>query len=250
MSDENINVPNHVAIIMDGNGRWAESKGFSRLEGHRVGTDNINRVVLAFGERGVNFITLFAFSTENWNRPNEEVEGLFQILAETIDREVVNLHKEGVKLHHLGNLDRLTGNLQKKIRDAVELTKNNSKIQLNLAFNYGGRADILNAVSQIIKAGICPEDINEETFTSYLYTHGIPDPDLIIRTAGEMRLSNFLIWQTAYSEYYSTPTLWPDLDDQDIIKALETYSQRERRFGGLCPNGREGNLTVSHFMNS
>jgi len=233
-------IPTHVAIIMDGNGRWAESRGLTRLEGHHAGTENIRRIIQTFANHGVKCLTLYAFSTENWLRPDEEVQGLFQILAEVIDRELENLQKEGVKLVHLGNLDGLTEELQAKIKGAIDLTKDNNRMVLNLAFNYGGRADILKAVRRIVEDGIPPEKIDEATFARYLHTNGLPDPDFIIRTAGEMRLSNFLIWQAAYSEYYSTPTLWPDFDEEDIAIALVAYSRRERRFGGLGPNGGEG----------
>lgn len=231
-------VPNHVAIIMDGNGRWANNRGLPRLAGHRAGTENIRRIIRTFGNHGVKYLTLYAFSTENWNRPDEEVQGLFQILADVIDRESENLHKEGIRLRHLGDLDGLSDQLQQKVNGAIELTKNNSQMTLNIAFNYGGRADILNAVRRIIEEGLKPETIDETTFARYLYTNGTPDPDLVIRTADEMRLSNFLIWQAAYSEYYATPTFWPDFDEAEALKALKAFSQRERRFGGLISNGK------------
>jgi undecaprenyl diphosphate synthase len=232
-------VPTHVAIIMDGNGRWATSRGLSRIEGHRAGTENIRRIIKSFARRGVKYLTLYAFSTENWNRPKEEIEGLFGILAEVIDRELEILHKENIELNHLGSLDGLPLTLQSKVKAAIELTKGNTLMTLNLAFNYGGRADILHAIQRIIEDGISSKDIDESTIARYLYTNGIPDPDLIIRTAGELRLSNFLIWQAAYSEYHYTETLWPDFNEEDIAAALEDYSQRERRFGGLGSNGRK-----------
>ncbi len=231
--DSRLQTPDSVAIIMDGNGRWANNKGITRLEGHRAGTENIRRVIRAFANHGVKYLTLFAFSTENWRRPRREVQGLFRILSGVIDRETANLHREGVKLVHLGDIDGLPKSLQAKVRKSIELTKDNTRMTLGLALNYGGRADILNAVRRIIKNGIAAEDIDEAAFARYLYTAGLPDPDLIIRTAGEMRLSNFLIWQAAYSEYYSTPTLWPDFDEKEVDLAIEAYSQRERRFGGL-----------------
>ncbi|MCL0029580.1 polyprenyl diphosphate synthase [Dehalococcoidia bacterium] len=217
---------------MDGNGRWAKNRGLTRLEGHRAGTENIRRIIRTFANHGVRYLTLFAFSTENWGRPRKEVEGLFQLLSEVIDRETENLHQEGVRLVHLGSLDGLAESLQAKVRESVELTKDNTRMTLGLAFNYGGRADILNAVRRIVQDGIAAEDIDEAAFARYLSTAGLPDPDLIIRTAGEMRLSNFLIWQAAYSEYYSTPTLWPDFDEKEVELALAAYSRRERRFGG------------------
>lgn len=233
-----IPTPAHVAIIMDGNGRWAKNRGLTRLEGHRAGTENIRRIIRTFANHGVRYLTLFAFSTENWGRPRKEVQGLFRILSQVIDRETGKLHHEGVKIVHLGSLDGLPESLQAKVRESVELTKDNTRMTLGLAFNYGGRADILNAVRRIVQDGIAAEDIDEAAFARYLSTAGLPDPDLIIRTAGEMRLSNFLIWQAAYSEYYSTPTLWPDFDEKEVELALAAYSRRERRFGGLMPNKR------------
>ena len=238
--DEEISpTPSHVAIIMDGNGRWAASRGLNKLDGHHAGTENIRRIVEAFASYRVKHLTLYAFSTENWNRPDEEVHGLFQILAEVIDREVETLHREGIKLIHLGDLNGLAEELQTKVKAAIELTKDNPRMTLSLAFNYGGRAEILNAVRQIVADGIPPEEISEDIFERYLHTNGLPDPDFIIRTAGEMRLSNLLIWQAAYSEFYSTPTLWPDFDEHEVVKALMAYSRRERRFGGLGKNGGE-----------
>jgi len=226
-------LPTHVAIIMDGNGRWAKRRGLTRLEGHRAGTRNIHRVVKSFADYQIKYLTLYAFSTENWGRPKKEIRGLFQILAKAIDREVENLHKEGIRILHLGELDGLSPQLQAKVREAINLTRENSRMTLSLAFNYGGRAEILRAVRQIIQAGIPPEEINEATFARFLYTAELPEPDLIIRTAGELRLSNFLIWQAAYSEYYTTPTLWPDFDEEEVKKALVAYSRRERRFGKI-----------------
>lgn len=231
-------IPTHVAIIMDGNGRWAERRGLTRFEGHRAGTENIRRIIRTFAEHGVKYLTLYAFSTENWSRPDEEIQGLFRILAEVIDREVENLHREGVRLVHIGSLEGLSEELKAKVRSAIELTRHNDRLVLNVAFNYGGRADILHAVRRIIAEGIPPEQIDEETFSRYLYTNGTPDPDLIIRTGDEMRLSNFLIWQAAYAEFYSVPTFWPDFDVKDVEEALKAYSRRERRFGGLGPNGK------------
>lgn len=229
--------PNHVAIIMDGNGRWAKQRGMPRIDGHRAGTENVRRVVEVFRRYEVRYLTLYAFSTENWSRPETEVRGLFRILAQVIDRESKALHAKGVRLGHLGRLDGLSRELQAKVHRAVEMTKGNSNMTLSIAFDYGGRAEILEAIRRIIDAGIPGEEVTESLFNSYLYTANVPDPDLIIRTAGEMRLSNFLIWQSAYSEYYSTPTLWPDFDEKEIEKALLAYSQRERRFGGLKAEG-------------
>jgi len=230
-------LPNHVAIIMDGNGRWAKQRGLPRLAGHEAGTSNVRRVVDRFNNYEVKYLTLYAFSTENWRRPDEEVNGLLHIFARMIDRETKALHEKGVRLFHLGKADSLSEELQTKVNKAIELTKNNTGITLSIAFDYGGRAEILDAVRRIVRDGIRPEDITESLFSSYLYTPNVPEPDLIIRTAGEMRLSNFLIWQSAYSEYYSTPTLWPDFKDEEVDKALIAYSRRERRFGGLKAEG-------------
>jgi len=230
-------LPNHVAIIMDGNGRWAKQRGLPRLAGHDAGTNNVRRVVDRFNNYKIKYLTLYAFSTENWRRPDEEVNGLIHILARMIDRETKALHEKGVRLFHLGKADSLSPELQAKVNKAIELTKNNTGITLSIAFDYGGRAEIMDAVRRIVRDGIRPEDITESLFSSYLYTPNVPEPDLIIRTAGEMRLSNFLIWQSAYSEYYATPTLWPDFKDEEVDKALIAYSRRERRFGGLKAEG-------------
>ena len=227
-------IPNHVAIIMDGNGRWAQERGLPRLAGHRAGVDNIRRVAECFADYGVKYLTMFAFSTENWSRPRREVQGLIHILEEVIDRQTIDLHKDGARLLHLGSLDGLPESLQQKVQYAIELTKHNTRGTLCTAFNYGGRDEIVDAAKRIIRDGIPPEKIDEALLSSYLYTSGLPDPDLIIRTGGEMRISNFLLWQAAYSEYYFTPTLWPDFGREDIERALTAYSQRERRFGGLA----------------
>ena len=226
-----ITIPKHVAIIMDGNGRWARARGLPRLAGHRAGTENIRRVLEGCVEYGVKMLTIYAFSTENWKRPEAEVRGLMRILEEVIRNEVKELHEKGVCLRHLGRLDGLSPRLQQQVHEAIELTKGNSRLILNVAFNYGGRAEILDAVRSLIRDGVSPEEIDEELFSRTLYTAGLPDPDLIIRTAGEMRLSNFLIWQAAYAEYYSTPTYWPDFDKEELHRALLAYSQRERKFG-------------------
>lgn len=233
-------LPNHVAIIMDGNGRWAAKRGLPRLVGHRTGTDNVRRVVEGFDRYQVKYLTLYAFSTENWRRPGIEVSGLMRILAGMIDRETKVLHEKNVRLSHLGKLDDLPPQLQGKVHKALELTGNNTGMTLSIAFDYGGRAEILDAVRHIIKDGVPSEDITESLFSSYLYTADVPEPDLIIRTGGEMRVSNFLIWQAAYSEFYSTPTLWPDFVEKEIEKALVAYSRRERRFGGLKAEGEAG----------
>ncbi len=226
-------IPRHVAIIMDGNGRWARARGQPRLAGHRAGTRNIRRVLRACASCGVEVLTIYAFSTENWGRPSAEVRGLMRLLEQALTEQLAELHAEGVQIRHSGSLERVSESLSKAIQEALELTKDNQRIILNVAFNYGGRAEIMNAVRRIIADGVAAEEVNEDLFTRYLHTAGLPDPDLIIRTAGEMRLSNFLIWQGAYAEYYSTPTYWPDFDQEELRKALEAYAARERRFGRL-----------------
>jgi undecaprenyl diphosphate synthase len=227
--------PNHVAIIMDGNGRWAKSRGKVRSDGHRAGTDNIRAVIETFDQNEVKYLTLFAFSTENWHRPTDEVQTLIEIMREAIIREVRQLHEQGVRIRHLGRLDRLSEELQEAILDSVELTRQNTGMTLSVAFDYGGRDEIINAIRRIVADNIPAENITEEILNRYLHTSELPDPDLIIRTAGEMRMSNFLLWQSAYAEYYATPVLWPDFDKREALKALEAYGQRQRRFGKVAP---------------
>ena len=227
-------VPRHIAIIMDGNGRWAISRGLPRLAGHRAGTENLRRVIEACIEFGIEYLTIYAFSTENWGRPLEEVRGLMRILEDVIDRELRELHDQGVQLRHIGRLDRLKPKLRQKVLDAIEYTKGNDRLVLNVAFNYGGRDEIVCAIQAIIRAGIEAEDVTDELVSEYLFTAGEPDPDLIIRTSGELRGSNFLIWQGAYSEWYFTPTYWPDFDKDELRLALEEFISRERRYG-LAP---------------
>ncbi|MFC1949655.1 polyprenyl diphosphate synthase [Chloroflexota bacterium] len=226
-------LPTHIAIVPDGNGRWAERRELPRLNGHQVGAENMYRMVEYLNEYPIKYVTLYGFSTENWSRPEEEVRGLFQILADFIERTIKDIHQKGVKLRHLGQLEKLPHNLQRVIKDAVELTKNNTRMTLSVAFNYGARAEILDAVHRIIDEGVPARDIDEKLFDSYLYTAGLPDVDMLIRTGDELRLSNFLIWQTTYSEYHFTKVLWPDFGKKDIDKALLSYSRRKRRFGGL-----------------
>jgi undecaprenyl diphosphate synthase len=239
------NVPRHVAIIMDGNGRWAKARGLPRLAGHRAGTENLRPILEASVEFGIEILTIWAFSTENWRRPEAEVRGLLRILERMIQRELRALHKEGVQLRHLGRLDRLPGRLQEQVRDAIELTKDNDQIILNVAFDYGGREEILRAVQTIIRDGVPAEDVDETLISRYMYTAGQPDPDLIIRTSGELRTSGFMMWQSAYSEYYITPTFWPDFDREELYRALLAYGQRDRRFGGinLVPEHRHDHVT-------
>lgn len=225
--------PSHVAIVPDGNGRWAEKHGLPRLEGHRAGAENMWYMVKYLNEYPIKYVTLYGFSTENWSRPEDEVKGLFHILEEFIDKYALEIHERGIKLSHLGRLGELPQSLQLLLNGAIELTKNNTGMTLSLAFNYGGRAEIVDAVRRLIADSIPPQNIDEKLFSSYLYTAGLSDVDLLIRTANELRLSNFLIWQSAYSEYYSTNVLWPDFNKEDIDKALLAFSQRQRRFGGL-----------------
>lgn len=228
-------IPRHVGIIMDGNGRWAKARGLPRTAGHRAGTENLRRVLRAAVEFGIPILTIYAFSTENWGRPSGEVQALLSILERVIDRELAELHAEGVSLRHIGHLERLPVRLQQKVRDAIELTKHNRRLILNVAFDYGGRAELVDAIRRIIADGVPADQVNEELVSRYLYTAELSDPDLIIRTSGEMRISNFLIWQGAYAEFYVTPTLWPDFDKDELYKALVEYNRRQRRFG-LVPD--------------
>jgi undecaprenyl diphosphate synthase len=226
-------IPQHIAIIMDGNGRWARGRGQPRIFGHRAGTENIRAIVSEANQVGVRYLTLYAFSTENWSRPSLEVQGLMQILADYIDRETQNLHQQQVRLRHLGRLDGLSPRLRKKVQHAIELTAQNSGLTLAVAFNYGGRADIIDAVRRIVAQGVSPDQIDEDMLDANLSTAGMPHPDLVIRPSGEHRISNFLIWQAAYSEYWFTPVLWPDFRPEHLHQAISEYGQRERRFGGL-----------------
>lgn len=223
----------HIAIIMDGNGRWATKRHLPRLAGHRAGVSALRRVVECARDEHIDMLSVYAFSTENWGRPRSEVDGLMRLLWDTIRSDLEKLHRDGVRLRHLGRLYDLSPELQKAVQDSMDLTKDNRVIDVNICFNYGGRAELVDAVRQIIADGRDPETINEELISSYLYTRDLPDPDLVIRTAGEMRVSNFLLWQSAYSEYYSTPTLWPDFGRDDLLAALDNFRQRKRRFGRL-----------------
>ena len=228
-------LPRHVAMIMDGNGRWAIQRGYPRLAGHKAGTENLRRIIRSTVEFGIKYLTIYAFSTENWGRPPEEVMGLMRILEDVIDRELAELSKEGVQLRHIGRLERLAPGIQSKVLQAIELTKHNDRLVLNVAFNYGGRDEIVQAIQRIIKDGIPISEVSDQLVSRYLYTAGVPDPDLIIRTSGELRVSNFLIWQAAYAEWYITPTFWPDFDKEEYRRALETFANRDRRFGGVTP---------------
>jgi len=227
----NIDVPVHVAIIMDGNGRWAKKRGLPRQAGHRAGVENLRRVIDACVEFEIKILTIYAFSTENWGRPETEVRGLMRIFSRVLDQELNELHAQGVCLHHLGDLGGIDPKLQEKVIRAIDLTRDNDRLILNVAFNYGGRAEILHAVQQMLADGIIPKDLTEKLFSSYLFTAGLPDPDLVIRTSGELRVSNFLIWQAAYAEFYATPVYWPDFSREELYEALDAFSQRSRRFG-------------------
>lgn len=226
-----VDAPRHVAIIMDGNGRWASSKGLSTAEGHRAGFSNIEPVLQMFADAGVREVTLFAFSTENWSRPAEEVEALMDLLSDEIAAGTDRFNQKKVRLRHLGDPSKLPQHIQAKVREAVCATSSNSGLTLNVAFNYGGRQDIVNAVRQIVANGVSADLIDENTVGRYLYTAGGTDPDLIIRTGGEFRISNFLLWQSAYAEFHSTQTLWPDFGEPDVARAIGEYASRDRRFG-------------------
>lgn len=224
-------VPHHIAIIMDGNGRWAKQRGLPRQAGHRAGSENLRRIINACVEFEVKILTIYAFSTENWGRPEREVRGLMRIISRVIDQELGEFHAQGVCLNHLGSMTGVDPNIQEKVRRGIELTKDNERLILNVAFNYGGRAEILHAVQKMLADNIAPEDLTEELFSSYLFTRGLPDPDLVIRTSGELRISNFLIWQAAYAELYPTPTYWPDFGREELYDAIVAFNQRERRYG-------------------
>jgi undecaprenyl diphosphate synthase len=224
-------IPTHIGIIMDGNGRWAMARGLPRMAGHRAGTENLRRIIEACIEFGIKYLTIYAFSTENWGRPSGEVQGLMRIFENVIDSELQELHDQGVKLRHIGRLDRLRPSFRKKVLEAIEYTKDNDRLILNIAFNYGGRDEIVCAIQSMIRDGAKAEEVTDELVNKYLFTAGVPDPDMIIRTSGELRGSNFLIWQGAYSEWYFPSTYWPDFDRQELLKALEEFNQRERRYG-------------------
>jgi len=224
-------IPEHVAIIMDGNGRWAKRRGLPRMAGHRKGIERLREIVPAAKDYGIKILTLFTFSTENWNRPKREIRGLFKALERYLKNELEELMKNNTYLHPIGRLGRLPSSLQKELSRVERITRDNKGIILNLALNYGGRSDIVNAVKKIIANR--PKKIDEETFSKYLYTSGQSDPDLLIRTSGEMRISNFLLWQLAYSELWITPILWPDFKKEDLLQAILDYQKRERRFGRI-----------------
>lgn len=228
-------IPSHIAIIMDGNGRWAQARGLPRMAGHRAGTENLRRIIEACIEFGISYLTIYAFSTENWSRPQDEVQGLMKIFEDVIDRELQELHDQGVQLRHIGRLERLEPTFRAKVLNALEYTRHNNRLVLNVAFNYGGRDEIINAIQRMLKEQLKPEDVTAEKVDQYLFTAGVPDPDLIIRTSGELRCSNFLLWQGAYSEWYFPAVYWPDFDKEQLRLAIEEFNQRERRYGRVSP---------------
>ncbi len=234
-SEQNLpeTIPTHVAIIMDGNGRWARERHLPRLAGHRAGVENLRRLLRAAVDFGISYLTIYAFSTENWERPSIEVRGLMNILEDVIDRELKEMHENGVQLRHIGRLEGLRPELQEKVRYAIELTKDNTNLVLNVAWNYGGRDEIIHAIQGMIEDGVDPKEIDEELVHKYLFTSDSPDPDLVIRTSGELRVSNFLIWQSAYSEWVFPDTYWPDFGPEALREALWDYARRERRFGAV-----------------
>jgi undecaprenyl diphosphate synthase len=226
-------LPTHVAVVPDGNGRWAERRGLPRMIGHRAGILNMLKMINYINEYPIPYVTFYGFSTENWNRPEPEVNGLFGLVENFVAEHLAEIHAKNIKIRHIGRLQGLPEILQSAIKKSVALTENNTGMKLSICWNYGGRAEIVSAAKQLIASGIKPENLDEKTFASYLYTTDMPDVDLLIRTGDETRLSNFLIWQTAYSEYYFTKVLWPDFSKKDIDLALTAYSKRNRRFGGL-----------------
>ncbi|MEA2646131.1 MAG: undecaprenyl diphosphate synthase [Chloroflexota bacterium] len=229
-----MSVPTHVAIIMDGNGRWARRRHRPRLEGHRAGLKAIRRVLEACDDLGIPILSLYAFSTENWTRPRSEVQGLMRLFSQTLDREVDEIDRRGVQLRITGRREGLDPSLVRKIEWAEERTRRHDRRILNLLINYGGRAEIVDAVASLVREGVAAEDIDERRLSQAMYRPDLPDPELVIRTAGEQRISNFLVWETAYSEFHVTDTLWPDFDMPDVELALAAFQERERKFGGLA----------------
>ena len=224
-------LPKHIAITMDGNGRWAKSKGKLRIFGHKNGVKAVRDTVEGAAEIGIEYLTLYAFSSENWNRPEREVNALMTLLVSAINKETKTLMDNNIRLSTIGDINKLPSKAQKELQEAIIKTKDNTRMTLVLALSYSGRGEIINAVQNIIKDGKKPEEINEDTFQQYLTTKSVPDPELLIRTSGEYRISNFLLWQIAYSELYFTDTLWPDFRRADLYKAILNYQNRERRFG-------------------
>ena len=234
-SIDHTNLPKHLAIIMDGNGRWAKQQGFLRAFGHENGTKSVKKTITTCAKLGIEYLTLYAFSTENWNRPKLEVEALMRILINSLKKELVTLQENNIKLNAIGNLDKLPKTAQKELQDVIDKTKNNTRLTLTLALSYGSREELVNAVriiSDKVKNNIISIDtIDDSIINEHLYTQNLPDVDLLIRTSGEHRISNFLLWQIAYAELYFTNVLWPDFKDQDLYEAIISYQKRERRFG-------------------
>ncbi|MFQ6602647.1 isoprenyl transferase [Flavobacterium sp. C3NV] len=234
-SIDHTNLPKHLAIIMDGNGRWAKQQGFLRAFGHENGTKSVKKTITTCAKLGIEYLTLYAFSTENWNRPKLEVEALMRILINSLKKELVTLQENNIKLNAIGNLDKLPKSAQKELLDVIDKTKNNTRLTLTLALSYGSREELVNAVriiSDKVKNNIISIDgIDDSIINEHLYTQNLPDVDLLIRTSGEHRISNFLLWQIAYAELYFTNVLWPDFKDQDLYEAIISYQKRERRFG-------------------
>ncbi len=226
-------LPRHIAIIMDGNGRWARARHLPRIVGHRAGVEALHRVVDAAGRIGIPMLTVYAFSTDNWSRPHDEVRGLMGLLADSFIRYIDRLDAAGVRIRHLGRAEPLPPDLLRRIRDAEERTAGNTRLQLNVALNYGSRAELVDAIRQLARRGVDLAQVTEEQLSASLYTGGLPDPDLVIRTAGEVRLSNFLLWQSAYAEYYASERCWPDFGESELRQALNVYAGRQRRYGGL-----------------
>ncbi len=230
-------VPRHIAIIMDGNGRWAQQRGLPRIYGHRVGVESVREIVRTCASLGVEYLTLYTFSKENWKRPSDEVHTLMSMLRHLLRREVEELNRRNVVIRAIGRIEELPKDVIEELHRAIEITRNNTGLKLYLALSYGGRTEIVDAVRRLaekIQAGeIQPGEITEDLFRAFLYDPELPDPDLLIRTSGEMRISNFLLWQIAYTELYITPTLWPDFRRKELLQAIEEYNRRERRFGGL-----------------
>jgi len=234
LAKENIALlPTHVAIVPDGNGRWAEKRGLPRIAGHREGVKNMLRMIEYISEYPIKYVTFYGFSTENWHRPVSEVRGLFDLAEHFIDQQLDKIHGKNIKIRHIGRLAGLPDSLQNAIKKALAKTANNNGMSLVIAWNYGGRAEIVDAVIRLLNDVNRPQALDEKSFSRYLYTYDIPDVDLLVRTGDETRLSNFLLWQTAYSEYHFTDVLWPDFGKKDIDRALMEYGKRNRRFGGL-----------------
>jgi len=241
-------IPNHIAIIMDGNGRWAKDKGNIRLFGHKEGVESVRDITESCAQLGVNHLTLYAFSTENWNRPSDEVNGLMKLLVNSLKKEANRLHKNNIKLTSIGQITRLPKSCQRQLQEVIELTKDNDRLELCLALSYSGRWDITEAVKKVAQdvadEKVSPDEVSDELIGSYLSTADIPDPDLIIRTSGEYRISNFLLWQLAYSELYITKTYWPDFRRKELYQAIFSYQKRDRRYGNV-KNGYTKKISAS-----